>query len=142
MDISLTTPALLFPALSLLLLAFTNRFLALANLVRTLKAQYAETHNEHYMRQIRNLRRRLGLVRNMQAVGIASMFGCVLCMFLLYAGFANLGKLVFGASLLMLLVSLGLSLWEIQISVDALNIELNDLQQNEQRRQAHEANRR
>jgi predicted phage tail protein len=134
MELTLTTPALLFPALSLLLLAYTNRFLALANLVRTLKTQYEEKHNEHHMRQIENLRRRLVIVRNMQAVGIGSLFGCVLCMFLLYAGLTSAGKIVFGASLLALLVSLGLSLWEIQISVDALNIELDDLQHDEQQR--------
>jgi hypothetical protein len=128
MDITLTTPALLFPALSLLLLAYTNRFLALATLVRTLKSQYAETHRETQMRQIANLRRRLLIVRNMQAVGIASMFGCVLCMFLIYAGFTGTAEVVFGFSLLALLISLGMSLWEIQISVDALHIELRDLQ--------------
>ncbi|WP_400193854.1 DUF2721 domain-containing protein [Hymenobacter sp. B81] len=134
MDITLTTPALLFPALSLLLLAYTNRFMALANRVRALKSQYQESHREPHMRQIQNLRRRLLIVRNMQAVGIASMFGCVLCMFLLYAGLAAAAQLVFGASLLALLVSLGMSLWEIQISVDALNIELDDLQEDEQQR--------
>ncbi|GAA4375297.1 DUF2721 domain-containing protein [Hymenobacter koreensis] len=129
MEISLTTPALLFPALSLLLLAYTNRFMALANRVRALKSQYAESHRAQHLLQIRNLRRRLVIVRNMQAVGIGSMFGCVLCMFLLYAGFADAAKVLFGASLLALLVSLGMSLWEIQISVDALNIELDDMQE-------------
>ncbi|SMB97376.1 conserved hypothetical protein [Hymenobacter roseosalivarius DSM 11622] len=134
MDITLTTPALLFPALSLLLLAYTNRFMALANRVRTLKSQYQTTHSTHLMLQIQNLRQRLAIVRNMQAVGIASMFGCVLCMFLLFAGFVRAGQLVFGASLLALLVSLAMSLREIQISGDALNIELNDMQNDEERR--------
>lgn len=135
MEISLTTPALLFPALSLLLLAYTNRFMTLANRVRALKAQYLDSHRDHQMRQIQNLRRRLLIVRNMQAVGIGSMFGCVLTMFLLYAGLSRAGHLLFGASLLGLLVSLGMALVEIQISVDALNIELDDLQEDEQARQ-------
>lgn len=134
MEITITTPALLFPALSLLLLAYTNRFMALANRVRTLKSQYQTTHSSHLMRQIQNLRQRLVIVRNMQAVGIASMFGCVLCMFLLFAGFVQAGQLVFGASLLALLVSLAMSLREIQISGDALNIELNNMQDDEERR--------
>jgi predicted phage tail protein len=134
MDITLTTPALLFPALSLLLLAYTNRFLALASLVRTLKNQYAETHREPQMQQIIRLQRRLLIVRNMQAVGTASMFGCVLCMFLIYAGFMPAAKAIFGFSLLALLVSLGMSLREIQISVDALNIELRDLQEEREQR--------
>ncbi|WP_133271958.1 DUF2721 domain-containing protein [Hymenobacter radiodurans] len=134
MEITLTTPALLFPALSLLLLAYTNRFMALANRVRTLKSQYQTTHSSHLMLQIQNLRQRLVIVRNMQAVGIASMFGCVLCMFLLFAGFVQAGQFLFGTSLLALLVSLGMSLREIQISGDALNIELNDMENDEERR--------
>ena len=128
MVITITTPALLFPALSLLLLAYTNRFLSLADRVRGLKARYENAPNAHLMPQIRNLRRRLVLLRNMQAVGTGSMFGCVLTMFMLYAGWQQAGQVLFGASLLALLVSLGLALWEIQISVEALNIELDNLQ--------------
>jgi uncharacterized membrane protein YfcA len=134
MTITLTTPALLFPALSLLLLAHTNRFLALANRVRALNTQYVTTNSTHLLGQIRNLRQRLVLIRNMQAVGTASMFGCVLCMFLLFAGYTLAGEIVFGASLLALLVSLALALWEIQISVDALNIELNAIEDDQERR--------
>ena len=128
MVIALTTPALLFPALSLLLLAYTNRFLSLADRVRGLKARYENSPHAHLMPQISNLRRRLVLLRNMQAVGTGSMFGCVLTMFVLYAGLQRAGQLLFGASLLALLVSLGLALAEIQISVEALNIELDNLQ--------------
>jgi Protein of unknown function (DUF2721). len=40
MEINLTTPALLFPAISLLLLAYTSRFLALAALMRELHVRY------------------------------------------------------------------------------------------------------
>lgn len=134
MEITLTTPALLFPALSLLLLAYTNRFMALAQRVRSLKSQYLDTHSEHLIKQIANLRQRLIIVRNMQAVGIASMFGCVLTMFLLFAGLVPPANILFGASLLGLLVSLGMSVHEILISVAALNIELDDLQHDEQRR--------
>ncbi|TGE23001.1 DUF2721 domain-containing protein [Hymenobacter metallicola] len=136
MEITLTTPALLFPALSLLLLAYTNRFMTLATIVRTLKSQYETTHSAHLIRQIQNLRQRLIIVRNMQAVGVGAMFGCVLSMFLLYAGFTTAGHLVFGASLIGLLISLGMSLWEIQISVDALTIELNDMEEDEEQRLA------
>jgi hypothetical protein len=139
MEITLTTPALLFPALSLLLLAYTNRFLALATIVRTLKSQYQTTHSPHLIRQIHNLRRRVVMVRNMQAVGAGAMFGCVLSMFLLYAGLTMAGQLVFGASLLGLLISLGMSIWEIQISVDALKIELTDMEESEEQRLARQA---
>ncbi|TXK50730.1 DUF2721 domain-containing protein [Pontibacter qinzhouensis] len=129
MELTLTTPGLLFPALSLLLLAYTNRFMATASLIRGLKPRYASTHSHLVLAQIQNLRTRLVLIRNMQAVGIGSLFGCVLCMFLLFAGYNTAGKYVFGLSLLMLLASLGLALREIQISVHALELELNDMEE-------------
>ncbi|MBC5773794.1 DUF2721 domain-containing protein [Pontibacter sp. KCTC 32443] len=129
MEITLTTPALLFPAISLLLLAYTNRFMALANLIRSLKKRYATTHSHLVFGQIENLRTRLVLIRNMQALGISSMFGCVFCMFILFAGYDTTGKYLFGLSLLLLLGSLGLALREIQISVNALTLELNDLEE-------------
>ena len=129
MEITLTTPALLFPAISLLLLAYTNRFMALANLIRSLKTRYASTHSHLVYSQIENLRKRLILIRNMQALGISSMFGCVFCMFILFAGYDTVGKYVFGLSLLLLLGSLALALREIQISVKALTLELNDLEE-------------
>lgn len=129
MEITLTTPALLFPAISLLLLAYTNRFMALANLIRSLKTRYASTHSHLVYSQIENLRKRLLLIRNMQALGISSMFGCVFCMFILFAGYETAGKYLFGFSLLLLLGSLALALREIQISVNALTLELNDLEE-------------
>lgn len=133
MEIALTTPALLFPAISLLLLAFTNRFIALANLIRGLKKNYSSTHSPSIIGQIDNLRERLILIRNMQGMGIFSMFLTVLCMVVLYAGEITLGKYLFAASLLTLLFSLALSLREIQISVKALNIELNEFEEEKAR---------
>jgi len=129
MEITLTTPALLFPAISLLLLAYTNRFMALANLIRSLKQRYTTTQSRLVYGQMENLRTRLILIRNMQALGISSMFGCVFCMFILFAGYDTIGKYVFGLSLLLLLCSLALALREIQISVNALTLELNDLEE-------------
>jgi len=131
MEITITTPALLFPAISLLLLAFTNRFIALASLVRNLKEQYVRTHSTLLMGQISNLRERLILIRNMQTLGISSMFMCVLCMFVLFAGELTIGKYLFAFSLVLLMASLALSIREIQISVNALKIELSDMEDRE-----------
>jgi len=129
MEITLNTPALLFPALSLLLLAFTNRFMSLAKLIRDLKTIYKTTHSHLIMGQIENLRTRLILIRNMQAFGIGSMFCCAFCMFLLYQNWQTAGKITFGLALVLLMISMVLSLWEIQISVKALELELSDLEQ-------------
>lgn len=134
-EITLTTPALLFPAISLLLLAYTNRFLAIASLIRKLHSEYKEHRDLLVIGQIKNLRKRVVLVRNMQTLGISSLFLCVLCMFLIFAGEYFAGKVIFGISLLMLLGSLGLSVHEIQISIKALNIQLSDLEAIEHSRQ-------
>jgi hypothetical protein len=126
-DLPLTTPALLFPAISLLLLAYTNRFLTLANLVRSLHDRYESKHEDHVRGQIANLRYRLKLIRNMQVAGVSSFFLCVLSMILLYMSQIPAGAVTFGAALILLLVSLGLSLREVQISIDALALELQDI---------------
>jgi hypothetical protein len=128
MKITLATPALLFSAISLLLLAFTNRFLALANLVRALHAQYKEKPNELLIGQIRNIRRRLILIRNMQIYGISSLLLCVLSMFLIYIETQRIAEIVFGIALVMMIISLGLSIKEILISVHALNLHLSDIE--------------
>ena len=125
MEINLTTPALLFPAISLLLLAFTNRFLALAALIRGLRKQYDVDHDRGLLAQIQNLNKRVLLIRNMQAFGIASLLVCVVCMFALFLNEALLGKLLFGLSLVLMMISLTLSLREILISVNALRLELS-----------------
>ncbi|MDX2301356.1 MAG: DUF2721 domain-containing protein [Microscillaceae bacterium] len=131
MDITLTTPALLFSAISLLLLAYSNRYLAIAALIRNLHSQYKETRQANIMGQIRNLRKRMYLIRNMQACGVMSLFLCVFCMFILFGKYILLGKYIFGVSLVLLMISLALSVWEIQISVQALDIQLKDLEEQE-----------
>jgi len=129
MVISLTTPALLFPAISLLLLAYTNRFLAIANLIRGLRKQY-ESHPEmNLLEQIQLLRKRIILIRNMQAFGIASIFSCVLTMFAVFVGYPFLANLLFGLSLLIMSASLIISFRETMISVNALKIELSRTEQ-------------
>jgi hypothetical protein len=129
MDINLTTPALLFPAISLLLLAFTNRFLTLATLIRTLHAKYKEDPHDVILGQIKNLRKRVILIRNMQAFGVLSLLLCVVCMFLLFANEQIAGRYTFGISLILLIISLALSVYEIQISVKALKLQLSDMEE-------------
>ncbi len=129
MSIILTTPALLFSAISLLLLAYTNRFLALATLVRNLHAKYKEKPNELLIGQIKNLRKRLNLIRNMQILGITSLLLCVVCMFLIYVENIRIAEILFGVALILLMASLALSIREIQISVKALNLHLSDIEE-------------
>lgn len=129
MDIGISTPALLFPAITLLLLAYTNRFLAIASLIRSLHKRHQEQPNYAYVeQQIANLRLRMDLIRYMQAGGILSFVGCVLSIFFLFLGLETEGYLAFGSSLVLLLVSLFLSFYETQISTKALNYELRNME--------------
>jgi len=127
MEINLTTPALLFPAISLLLLAYTSRFLAIAALMRELYSRYKIQPDPRIKGQITSLRYRIGIIRNMQVFGVASFVGCVVCMIILFIGMLTLGKWIFARSLLLLLISLGLSLREVQVSIDALTLQMHDL---------------
>lgn len=133
MELNLTTPALLFPAISLLLLAYTNRFLAVASLIRGLHRKWQDDPDHLVIGQLKNLRKRVIMIRNMQALGILSLFLCVLCMFLIFSGRIMVASYIFGFSLVLLMASLALSIMEIQISINALEIELSDMEHTDDR---------
>ena len=128
MEITISTPALLFPAISLLLLAFTNRFLTLANLIRDLHSKYKIDQNEVYVGQIANLKYRIRLIRDMQAFGVGSLLLCTVSMFALFEGWQLAGQWIFGLSLILMMIALALSLREIQVSVGALDLHLEDME--------------
>jgi len=128
-ELTLTTPTFLFSAVSLILLAYTNRFLSYAQLVRTLKDQYMQDHSAITHAQIMNMRKRLYLTKSMQMFGMASLLLCVATMFLIYIGSHIFSAYVFGLALVLLLISLGLSVWEIQISAKSLEIYLSNMEE-------------
>lgn len=126
--LTLTTPALLFSAVSLILLAYTNRFLGYAQLVRSLYEKFIQNPDTVLLAQIKNLRKRLNLTKNMQILGVLSLFFCVASMFLIYIDFQTAASWVFGIGLLLLIISLALSAWEILISVKALDLHLKNME--------------
>ena len=127
MILTIETPALLFSATSLILLAYTNRFLTIATIVRSLKQTYEQKENSTILLEIKNLNLRLTLIRYMQLFGVLSLFLSVFAMLLLFIDQKLAGIYLFGLSLLSLLISLGISFWEISISVNALRLHLSDL---------------
>ena len=133
--LSLTTPALLFPAISLLLLAYTNRYLALASVIRGLYDDYQQSPDDKLVQQIGNLRRRIALIKGMQTLGVGSLFLCVVAMFMIYTGWPLAAQHIFGISLLLMIGSLAMSLLELRMSTDALNILLSDLAAADAKRQ-------
>lgn len=126
-ELTLITPTFLFSAVSLLLLAYTNRFLSYAQVIRNLKDQYMKNPTNMTADQIKNLRKRLYLTRRMQVQGISSLFLCVVTMFLIYIHLNQLAVYVFAVALILLILSLATSVWEIYISVKALDIYLSDM---------------
>jgi len=127
-ELTLITPTFLFSAISLLLLAYTNRFLSYAQLVRNLKDKYMNDHSAITHAQIMNLRKRLYLTRNMQLFGVGSLLLCVATMFFIYIGWQLISIYVFGVALVMLIVSLSLTVMEIRISAKSLEIYLSDME--------------
>lgn len=131
MELTIQTPALLFPAISLLMLSYTNRFLAISSLIRKLYADFEDTHQESLVTQIKNLRLRVYLIRWAQLAAILSMLLCTLTMFLVYGGWQTSAKAIFGISLIAMMVSLALCIYEITLSADALRLLLMDLEKKE-----------
>lgn len=127
MEMTITTPSLLFPAISLLLLAYTNRFVVLTNVIRQLSGVEEAGSKEIVTRQISSLKKRLYLIRAMQIYGVLSFVACTLAMFALLLGWGLIGQALFGLSLILLVLSLAYSLYEVHISTAAINIEIEKL---------------
>ena len=129
MELSINTPAILFPAISLVMLAYTNRFLALSNRVRSLHDKYRDEGQKHIIHaQIKNIRYRLKLIKNMQALGVITFISCILCMYCIYIEAMTVAAWVFAFSLISFVASLSLSFIEIQLSTKALELELSDME--------------
>jgi uncharacterized membrane protein YtjA (UPF0391 family) len=131
MELSIQTPALLFPAISLLLIAYTNKFLAIANLIRSLVSDYERQRDRDLLKQIHSLRRRLWLIRWMQVFAVTSLLFCVMTMFLIYEGQQGWAKALFAISLLLMMASLVITIIETVLSAGALKLLLKDLEEKE-----------
>lgn len=126
-ELTLTTPSILFSAISLIMLAYTNRFLAYAQVVRNLKSQNENYSDDTVRKQLENLKKRLYLARSMQIFGVGSLFLCVLCTLFIYVGWKLVAIYTFGLALIALSISLAISIKEILISVTALEHYLDAL---------------
>lgn len=128
MKLDITTPALLFPTISLLMLAYTNRHLALASVIRQLHTQYQTNLDGNYLQQIKSLRSRMRLVRNMQFFGVTSLLLCTVCMFCIFLDQGRAGLALFVISIFSMIASLLYSLFEIVQSVQAIDLHLIDIE--------------
>jgi len=106
MTLEITTPAVLFPTVSLLLLAYTNRFLALTAIVRQMDSS-GEVEHEFY--QVKNLRKRLNYIKKMQYFGVSSLLMCAISMLFLFLQMDFIGKISFGISLIVIFGYIGMA---------------------------------
>ena len=125
--LSLTTPGMLFPAISLLMLAYTNRFLGLATLVRNLASGWRDNPVKSIESQVANLKFRLELLRHAQAFGVLSLFFCTASILVILLEANVLAIVLFAAALALMMISLVYSLTEIYMSVRAIQMELDDI---------------
>lgn len=127
--LNLTTPSLLFSAISLILLAYTNRFLSYASVVRSLKDRYESNPeaDKTTLAQIRNFLIRLRLIRSMQTLGAGSLLFCLIAMFAIYNGWLIMADITFGVGMVLLAASLVICIWEVQISGEALELNLQTI---------------
>jgi uncharacterized Tic20 family protein len=128
MELTFATPALLFPAVSLLFISYTNRFISYAELIRRLHDRWREDTTTAVAQQISNLRLRIRLIRGMQIAGAISLVFSVACMILLVFDQAIAAEIVFAVALFGMLGSLALLIVEITISMRALDLQLSDLE--------------
>ncbi|HEY4713670.1 MAG TPA: DUF2721 domain-containing protein [Aquirhabdus sp.] len=126
-DFSYSIPGLLFPAISLLMLAYTNRFFGLASLVRQLVDRYKKQPDANIRAQINNLRIRIALIQYSQAMGVLSLLLCTSSMFALFIERQNEARIMFGCAIFFMVASLVLALREIHLSVRALNVEIDEI---------------
>ena len=127
MEIEITTPALLFSAITLLMLAYTKRILALAALIRQYIALYKEKKDASILKQIRNFDIRLKIIKYTQIFGVGSFLFCVVSMFLIFVQLIIPAEIIFAISLILLFISLLLSLRELFLSIGALSVEMEEI---------------
>ena len=125
-------PALLFPAIPLMMISFGNRYTSLATLIRKIHDKLITTKSselviDHYFDQIKILTRRLTLVRSVQTLsGISFLFN-LLTIFTNYINIEVLALNFFGLSVLVFSIAIILFIYEIQLSTKALSKHLEDL---------------
>lgn len=133
MNLNITTPTLMFSAITLLLLAYTNRFLAIAALIRQFIALYHENPDDNTYKQIEHFKKRLKLIKYTQLFGVISFILCVICMILIFTEAYSAAQFIFITSLIVMIISLCFSLYEILISIGALNVEIIKLEKKRNR---------
>ncbi len=129
MELTISTPAILFSTVSLMMIAFTNRYLAIASLIRELHDKFRISPDENYVAQIKHLHRRVHIIRNIQFIIVSSLLLSAISMLFIYLHYQYVAQVLFFIALLLQIAALSLSIWEISLSIHALKIELSDMEE-------------
>jgi hypothetical protein len=131
MELTITTPAIFFPTISLLMVAYTNRYLALARRIRELGIEYRDQHVPSLKAQIGILRKRVMLIRAMQGLGLSALLFCVICMLMFFLAWMAAAKIAFVCALILLIGAISISLYEVMLSTRALDLSLQEMESEE-----------
>ncbi len=124
--LDISTPALVFPALSVLMLAYTNRFIAISKRVRALHAEHQRKPSANLLEQIKLLRKRMLYIRNMQIGALTGFSSNILSIAFIFFGLDQVALIFFGLGLILVFVSLIICIVEIYLSVHAMRILLTE----------------
>ncbi len=122
---TLQTPTYVFSAISLLMIAYTSRYVAISQVIRHL-SESAPGSDSRVECQIRSLMKRVKYIRNMQITALIGFCANIMTMILIVLGIDFLIAPLFIAGLVLILVSLGICIMEIALSAQALSISLSD----------------
>ena len=125
-------PALLFPAIPLMMISFGNRYTSLASLIRKIHDlivlnKHSKKTAGHYLDQITILTKRLKLVRAIQTLSGLSFLSNLFSIFASYLEEYQLALNSFGLGVLIFAIAILMFIYEIQLSTRALSKHLEDL---------------
>ena len=128
MAMDINTPALLFPAIAILTLGYVNRYLGTAGVVRTIKKDYDSGYSHtNVVGQLAILKKRIELSRYMISIAISALILACLSMFFIFLDMNSVGIAIFSASVVGMILSMMLSLYETKLSNKSLFIEIQDI---------------
>ena len=128
-DLNFWYPALLFPAIPLMMIVFGNRYSSLSKLIRDLHDRFLKEDEvrDKFTEQIELLTDRLFLVKSMQTLAGLAFIANLLTIFFRYIDVPSVAFSLFGVATILLSASILLFVIEIQKSSSALSKHISDL---------------
>lgn len=128
MTLTLNEPALIFPAIAILMLGYINRYIGTAGVIRTFKKDYDSGYKHNNLtKQLDILKKRIELSRLMLTSASSALLFACLSMYLIFQDMQDAGQIIFGLSLIAMIISLIFSLYETSLSNKSLLIEVSDV---------------